>query len=174
MSGPALLVSQGDITDQDADAIVNAANAALKCGSGVDGAIHRAAGPELQSALDVFAGCPTGDCRATPGFRLKARHIIHCVGPVWRGGGAGEAALLASCYRRAVALAVRLGCRSLAFPAISTGIYGFPAERAADIAVDTVRKELAQGGPDGVPSLGEVRFVCFDTRTAELYRALLP
>ena len=175
MSWPILRVVMGDITGQDVDAIVNAANGALKRGGGVDGAIHRAAGPELlQPALDVLGGCPTGDCRITPGFRLQARHIIHCVGPVWRGGGHGEAALLAACYRSALALAARHGCRSIAFPAISTGIYGFPAEPAAEIAVTTVRKELAQAGATGVPSICEVRFVCFDAATVELYQTLLP
>ena len=173
MTGAKLSVVEGDITGQDVDAIVNAANGALKRGGGVDGAIHRAAGPELQPALDVFGGCPTGECRITPGFRLRARHIIHCVGPVWRGGGAGEEDLLAACYRNALALAARHGCRSVAFPAISTGIYAFPAERAAEIAVATVSKELAQAGAAGVPSPGEVRFVCFDAGTAALYRTLL-
>lgn len=169
-----LTVVEGDITIQDVDAIVNAANSALKRGGGVDGAIHRAAGPALQPALDQFGGCPTGECRVTPGFRLKARTIIHCVGPVWRGGGADEEALLAACYRHALAQAAAEGCSSIAFPAISTGIYGFPRERAAEIAVAAVRSELARQVAAGVPSVTAVRFVCFDREAADLYRALLP
>jgi O-acetyl-ADP-ribose deacetylase (regulator of RNase III) len=166
-----LTVLEGDITGCAVDAVVNAANGALKRGGGVDGAIHRAAGPELQVALDGFGGCPTGECRITPGFGLKARHIIHCVGPVWRGGGYGEEALLAVCYRNALALAARHGCRSLAFPAISTGIYGFPRDRAAGIAVTTVRDELARA--EGAGALYEICFVCFDRETADLYRGRL-
>ncbi len=163
-----LRVVEGNITGEAVDVIVNAANSALKRGGGVDGAIHRAAGPELQDALDVFGGCPTGDCRITPGFRLKARHIIHCVGPVWRGGGYGEEALLASCYRNALALAARQGCRDIAIPAISTGIYGFPREQAVEIAIATVRDELTRA-----EAVREVRFVCFDRETADLYRGRL-
>ena len=166
-----LSVVEGDITGQDVDAIVNAANGALKRGGGVDGAIHRAAGPELQTALDRFGGCPTGECRTTPGFGLKARAIIHCVGPVWRGGGAGEAALLASCYRNALKAAAAAGFRSLAFPAISTGIYGYPPEEAVEVAVTAVREALAQAAVGTVVS--GVRFVCFDAATAALYRARL-
>lgn len=177
MTGAVLSVVEGDITGLAVDAIVNAANGALKRGGGVDGAIHRAAGPELQTALDAFGGCPTGECRVTPGFRLKARLIIHCVGPVWRGGGADEEALLAGCYRNALIAAAGAGCRSVAFPAISTGVYGFPPERAAEIAVATMRKELARVDATGVPligsGIGEARFVCFDAATAALYRALL-
>jgi O-acetyl-ADP-ribose deacetylase (regulator of RNase III) len=167
-------VIEGDITRETVDAVVNAANAALKRGGGVDGAIHRAAGPALQAALDRLGGCPTGDCRITPGFRLPARFIIHCVGPVWRGGGNDEEALLAACYRKALTVAAAHGCRSIAFPAISTGIYGFPRERAAEIAVATVRTELAQAAMSGVRSVDAVRFVCFDAETAALYRTLLP
>ncbi|MEI7607722.1 MAG: macro domain-containing protein [Rhodospirillaceae bacterium] len=166
-----LIVVTGDITLQDTDAIVNAANGALKRGGGVDGAIHRAAGPELQLALDRFGGCPTGDCRVTPGFRLRARAIIHCVGPVWRGGAAGEAELLASCYQRALEAAAREGFRSVAFPAISTGIYGYPPEEAAGVAVAAVRRALA--GSTVATGVSEVRFVCFDAATAALYRACL-
>lgn len=166
-----LSVIEGDITGQDVDAIVNAANGALKRGGGVDGAIHRAAGPELQTALDRFGGCPTGECRTTPGFRLRARAIIHCVGPLWRGGGLGEAALLASCYRNALGAAAEGGFRTLAFPAISTGIYGYPPDEAADIALVAVRQALADPAVGKVVS--EVRFVCFDAATAALYRARL-
>ncbi|MGQ9368154.1 macro domain-containing protein [Azospirillum sp. ST 5-10] len=164
-----MVVVEGDITQARVDAIVNAANSALKRGGGVDGAVHRAAGPALQAELDGIGGCPTGECRATRGHALPAPWILHCVGPVWRGGGQGEDALLESCYRSAFAEARRLGLRSLAFPAISTGIYGFPKERAALIAVGAVRRELAAGG-----SVDEVRFVCFDRGTADLYRALVP
>jgi len=170
-----LTVVEGDITREEVDAVVNAANGMLKRGGGVDGAIHRAAGPGLQDAIDVFGGCPTGECRITPGFGLRTRHIIHCVGPVWRGGEDGEAALLAACYRNALALAAGHGCRSVAFPAISTGVYGFPRDRAAGIAVATVRDELARADPAGSGSEGvrEVRFVCFDRETADLYRSWL-
>ena len=166
-----LVVIEGDITREVVDAVVNAANAALKRGGGVDGAIHRAAGPELQNALDRFGGCPTGECRVTPGFGLSARAIIHCVGPVWRGGAAGEAALLAACYRNALAAAAASGLRSLAFPAISTGIYGYPPEEAALIAVTTVRTTLTEAVI--AARIAEVRFVCFDAATAALYRNLL-
>ncbi len=162
---------QGNIADQAVDAIVNAANSALIRGGGVDGAIHRAAGPQLQPALDQFGGCPTGECRVTPGFRLKARAIIHCVGPVWRGGGAGEEALLAACYRNALATAAAGGFCSIAFPAISTGIYGFPPNRAAEIAVAAVRETLALEEIVGV--ISDVRFACFDISTATLYRSLV-
>ena len=151
----------GDITAEEVDAIVNAANTSLLGGGGVDGAIHRAAGPELLDACRPLGGCPTGDARATPGFRLPARWVIHTVGPVWRGGNAGEAELLASCYRRSLEVADELGARSVAFPAISTGVYGYPAEEAATIAVDTIR---------ATPSAVElVRLMAFDDRTLRLY-----
>jgi O-acetyl-ADP-ribose deacetylase (regulator of RNase III) len=155
---------QGDITMQQVDAIVNAANSTLLGGGGVDGAIHRAAGPDLRQACRPLGGCPAGDARATPGFRLPARWVIHAVGPVWRGGDHGEPALLASCYRRSLEIADELGARSLAFPAISTGAYGYPPAEAARIAVDTLRV---------TPSRVElVRLVAFDGATLRLYEEL--
>ncbi|HZQ49663.1 MAG TPA: O-acetyl-ADP-ribose deacetylase [Candidatus Dormibacteraeota bacterium] len=156
---------KGDITQQDVDAIVNAANTALAGGGGVDGAIHRAAGAEqLHAACRALGGCDTGDARATPGFHLKARWIIHAVGPVWRGGDFAEDELLASCYRRSLEVADELGARSIAFPAISTGVYGFPKDRAARIAVQTIRSATT--------SVDDVRLVAFDDTTLELYRDL--
>jgi O-acetyl-ADP-ribose deacetylase (regulator of RNase III) len=157
---------QGDITAQEVDAVVNAANQALAGGGGVDGAIHRAAGHrELQEACQALGGCPTGDAKATPGFRLPARWIIHAVGPRWRGGDKGEAADLASCYRRSLEVADELGARSVAFPAISTGIYGYPAEEAARIATETVRS---------TPTKVELeRLVAFDEATKRRYEELL-
>ena len=156
---------KGDITAEEVDAIVNAANTSLLGGGGVDGAIHRAAGPELLEACRPLGGCATGDAKATPGFRLAARWVIHTVGPVWQGGHAGEAELLASCYRRSLEVADGLGARSVAFPAISTGVYAYPAEQAATIAVDTIRS---------VPTSVElVRLVAFDDGTLRLYDARL-
>ena len=142
-----MLVVQGDITTQAIDAIVNAANEKLLRGGGVDGAIHRAAGPELQEACNRIGGCPTGEARITPGFRLPARHVIHTVGPVWYGGGRGEADLLASCYRRSLEVAHENGLATIAFPGISTGIYGYPLEDATRIAVSTVAACLAEMPP---------------------------
>jgi O-acetyl-ADP-ribose deacetylase (regulator of RNase III) len=164
----ALRVVQGDITTLKVDAIVNAANDRLAPGGGVCGAIHRAAGPELAEACARLGGCPTGDAKATPAFNLPARIVIHAVGPVWQGGGAGEEALLASCYRRGLELAAEHGCRSIAFPAISTGIYGFPAERAAAIAASTVAGIVTGGSV-----VDEVLFCCFDARSADLHRKAL-
>jgi len=156
---------KGDITRESVDAIVNAANTSLLGGGGVDGAIHRAAGPELLEECRTLGGCATGDAKATGGYRLPARWVIHTVGPVWRGGDRGEDELLASCYRRSLQVADELGARSVAFPAISTGAYGFPPERAAAIAVRTIRET-----PTNVEL---VRLVAFDDRTYELYRKLL-
>lgn len=160
-------VVEGDITALDVDAIVNAANAQLLPGGGVCGAIHRAAGPELAEECRRLGGCPTGDARITGGYRLKARHVIHAVGPVWRGGGAGEDDELAACYRRSLELAIEHGLRSVAFPAISTGIYGFPPERAAPLAVRTVAEILARR-----PEL-EVVFCCFGRESAERHEQAL-
>lgn len=164
----ALRAWQGDITMLDVDMIANAANARLVAGGGVDGAIHRAAGPELQRALDRIGGCPTGEARLTPGFDLPARWIAHAVGPVWRGGGEGETAALAGCYRAVIALAAQQDARGLAFPAISTGVYGFPLEDATRIAVTTVRAELPTA-----PRIEEVIFCYFDARTLACYERVL-
>jgi O-acetyl-ADP-ribose deacetylase (regulator of RNase III) len=150
-------VERGDITAMAVDAIVNAANAGLAGGGGVDGAIHRAAGPELAQASRAQAPCPAGEARITPGFRLKARHVIHAVGPVWRGGGQGEPALLASCYRRSLDLAAAAGARSIAFPAISTGVYGYPKDAAAAVALAAIKAWVASH-PDTVERIVLVAF----------------
>jgi O-acetyl-ADP-ribose deacetylase (regulator of RNase III) len=155
----------GDITAEAVDAIVNAANTSLLGGGGVDGAIHRAAGPDLLDACRALGGCATGDAKATPGYRLPARWVIHAVGPVWRGGSTGEAELLASCYRRSLEVADDIGARSVAFPAISTGVYGYPADDAATIAVDTIRSTPT--------SVELVRLVAFDEATLRRYEARL-
>lgn len=155
----------GDITRLQVDAIVNAANAALVPGGGVDGAINRAAGPQLGEAMRAFGGCPTGEARITPGFRLHARYVIHAVGPIWQGGGRGEPDFLASAYRSALNLARDHGCKTIAFPAISTGVYGYPAEEATRIAVETCVAFGAEGG-----SIEVVQFVCFSEKMLEIYR----
>lgn len=167
-SDPRVVLRRGDITTLAVDAIVNAANSSLLGGGGVDGAIHDAAGPELLQECRTLGGCPTGEARITRGYRLGARHVIHAVGPVWRGGTAGEDGLLASCYRSALSLAVEHELRSIAFPAISTGIYRFPLDRAAAIAVAEVRRFLAQDR-----QLERIVFCCFDTATMAHYRRAL-
>ena len=158
-----LRVATGDITRMPVDAIVNAANESLLGGGGVDGAIHAAAGPGLLEECRRLGGCATGDAKATGGYQLPARWVIHTVGPVWQGGDQGEPDLLASCYRRSLEVADDLGATTVAFPAISTGVYRFPRERAARIAVDTVRSTPT--------AVDEVLLVAFDDETADLYRA---
>jgi O-acetyl-ADP-ribose deacetylase (regulator of RNase III) len=155
----------GDITTLEVDAIVNAANAALAPGGGVCGAIFRAAGPELNTECEGLGGCDTGDARITRGYRLKARHVIHAVGPVWDGGDHDEDALLASCYRRSLELAAAHGLTSIAFPAISTGIYGFPPDRAARIAAGTVVSELSAR----LPGITRVVLCCFSAQSAQCH-----
>jgi O-acetyl-ADP-ribose deacetylase (regulator of RNase III) len=158
--------AQGDITQERVDAVVNAANEHLAGGGGVDGAIHRAAGyEELQAACRELGGCPPGEARATPGFRLPAKWIIHAVGPRWRGGHHGERELLESCYRRSLEVAEELGARSVAFPAISTGIYGYPKTEAAEVAVKALRSSST--------NVDLVRLVAFDEETFELYQRAL-
>jgi O-acetyl-ADP-ribose deacetylase (regulator of RNase III) len=158
-----------DITTMPHDAIVNAANTSLLGGGGVDGAIHRAAGPELLRECETLGGCETGGAKITRGYRLKASHVIHAVGPVWSGGGRGEEALLASCYRTSLALAAEHELASIAFPAISTGVYRFPADRAARIAVGTVASELAPS-PSGIM---RVVFCCFSPESADHHATAL-
>jgi O-acetyl-ADP-ribose deacetylase (regulator of RNase III) len=160
-----LVASQVDITTLTVDAIVNAANTELRPGGGVSGAIHRAAGPELAAACAAVAPCPAGEARLTPGFALPARYVIHAVGPVWQGGDAGEAERLAAAYRASLRLARDHQCRHIAFPAISTGIFGFPLQPATDIAVRTVRRFAAEAAP-----LALVHFACFGPDVLEAYR----
>jgi O-acetyl-ADP-ribose deacetylase (regulator of RNase III) len=159
-------VVRGDITEQEVDAIVNAANSSLLGGGGVDGAIHRAAGPELLAECRALGGCAPGEAKATGGYRLPARHVIHTVGPVWGGGLNGEAETLAACHRNALALADELGCRSVAFPAISTGIFGYPIAEAAAVAVRATQDALGEH-----PSIEHVRFVVFNDETEKAFSA---
>ena len=161
-------IVQGDITKQAVDAIVNAANCSLLGGGGVDGAIHRAAGPELLAECRTLHGCETGKAKITRGYRLPAKYVIHTPGPVWRGGTHREDELLASCYRSSLELADENGCQTVDFPSISTGVYAFPVERAAGIAIRTIAGFLADH-----PAIDRVRMVCFDSRTRAAYDAAL-
>jgi len=160
-----ILIVRGDITDQRVDAIVNAANISLLGGGGVDGAIHRAAGHELLEECRTLDGCDTGDAKITKGYKLQARFVIHTVGPIWRGGSQGEDELLASCYRRSFELARKHGIRTIAFPSISTGVYGFPVNRASRIALKTIQEAILRDA-----NLNKVTVVCFDEETYRQYQ----
>jgi O-acetyl-ADP-ribose deacetylase (regulator of RNase III) len=164
-----ICVATGDITKVATDAIVNAANSSLLGGGGVDGAIHRAAGPDLLHECRLLGGCKTGQAKITRGHRLPARHIIHTVGPVWRGGGHGEPGLLADCYRHSLDLALAHGLKTIAFPAISTGIYGYPVEAAAEVAIATIREWLANQ-PEAID---EVQLVCFNDTAQKAFATVL-
>lgn len=161
-------IIQGDITRQEVDAIVNAANTSLLGGGGVDGAIHRAAGPELLEETRRIGGCPTGEARVSKGYRLPAKWVIHTVGPVWRGGRSRERELLASCYKNSLKSAVDIGAKSIAFPSISTGAYGFPLEEATDIALSETMRFLASDN-----TIEKVVFVCFGDHAMKVYRNAL-
>ncbi len=168
MSAAQIEIVTGDITTLAVDAIINAANESLLGGSGVDGAIHRAAGPELLAECRRLGGCPTGEARMTGSYRLPAKHVIHTVGPLWRGGGCGEEALLAACYRRSIEIASDHGLDSIAFPAISTGIYGYPPDRAAGVAVTAIRETL-----EGRDRPRRVILCCFSEDSAAVHHAAL-
>ena len=159
---------RGDITTLELDAIVNAANSSLLGGGGVDGAIHRAAGPELLKECRTLGGCPAGEARVTAGYRLPARWVIHTVGPIWQGGENDEPATLAGCYRNSLALAAEVGAKTVAFPSISTGVYGYPIDLAASVAFTAVRSAIEQHA-----SIQQVTFVCFDEANFQAYRELL-
>ena len=166
-----ITIVQGDITKEQVDAIVNAANESLLGGGGVDGAIHRAAGPELLAECRTLGGCKTGDAKVTAGYNLPAKWVIHTVGPIWHGGKTGEAELLSSAYRRSLEEALRIGAKTVAFPAISTGVYRYPQDEAARIAVRTIRRFLSEVDKGNV--IEEVRLVCFSVQSADYHSAAL-
>jgi O-acetyl-ADP-ribose deacetylase len=163
-----IALARGDITEFEADAIVNAANRSLLGGGGVDGAIHRAGGPEILAECRLLGGCDTGDAKGTTAGRLRARHVVHTVGPIWHGGGGNEAELLASCYRRSIEVADALGCKTIAFPAISTGAFGYPLDLAAEVAVGATAEALAEH-----EDVEQVTFVLFDQAAYDAFAAAL-